>query len=219
MNGFAVAQDRDAVADGAQFLQAVRDINHAQAAIPQSAHDAEYFLRLRAGQRRCRLVEDDQARSLLNGSANLDQLLPRGTELSHAPLGIQGKLVARDEIGRAPHHLTAVHPPQRKPFFAAQKNVFGHGEMRRQQRFLVHHGDPVRGRFRRVAEAHRLAAPQHFAAVGGLQAGDNLHQRGFAGAVLPHQQMNLAAVDRKVSPAQRDHAAESFFDSLQIEKH
>ncbi len=48
MDGGAVAQDGHTVADGAQFFEAMGDIDHADAACAQGADDAEDFFGLRA---------------------------------------------------------------------------------------------------------------------------------------------------------------------------
>ncbi len=43
----AIPQDGDAVADGAQLLQAMRDVDDAHPALAQRPHDAEYLLGFR----------------------------------------------------------------------------------------------------------------------------------------------------------------------------
>jgi hypothetical protein len=64
-----------------------------------------------------------------------------------------------------------------------------------------------------------LTAPGKLATVAFQHPCNDLHQRGLTGAILTHQQMNFAGLDVEVASAQRDYAAESFLDSIQLEKH
>ena len=49
--------------------------------------------------------------------------------------------------------------------------------------------------------------------------GDDLHERGFAGAVLAEQQMNFARVDREIPVAERGDTAKAFLNFLEFEQH
>ena len=97
----AVAQDGDAVAHRAQLLQPMGNVDDAHAALPQRAHDAEDLLGFGAGERGGGLVEDQQAGAVLDGAADLHQLLAGGAELFHAPVGLERETVLLDEALRA----------------------------------------------------------------------------------------------------------------------
>ena len=86
MHPLAIAEDRDAVAHGTQFIQTVGDVNHARTALAQFANNAENFFRLGLRERRRRLVERSGGRNRLNGAADLDQLLLRRAELLNDPV-------------------------------------------------------------------------------------------------------------------------------------
>ena len=61
---------------------------------------------------------------------------------------------------------------------------------------LVDHGDAqVEGRFRRV-DMHQPAVYQHMTLFRQIKPGEDVHQRGFAGAVFPQQGMNLTLIAR-----------------------
>ena len=81
----------------------------------------------------------------------------------------------------------------------------------------MHHGDAGR-----TGVAHRsepgLPAVQH-ETPGEIRvhAGDDLHQRAFARAVLADETMDLAGGKREVDPAKRLDTAEGFRDPLQFE--
>src|SRR5271165_734532 len=83
----------------------------------------------------------------------------------------------------------------------------------------MHHRDSICGRFGRVAKAGGLAVPKHCAAVSRLEAGDDLHQGGFSGAVFAHQEMDFAGIDGEISFAESDDAAEAFLNAFQFKQH
>jgi len=51
-----------------------------------------------------------------------------------------------------------------------------------------------------------------------VHAGDDLHQRAFAGAILTDETMDLADLQRKIDGAQSLHAAERFGDAGEFEQ-
>jgi hypothetical protein len=159
VHGGAVAQHGDAVADGAQFVHAVRYINDAHAAGFEIAHDAEDLLRFGIGQRRGGLVEDQQARAVLNGAADLDQLAAGGAEAVDARFGIERKTVLLDEAARFVDDRAAIHPAEGAAIFAPEKNVLRDGHVRREQRLLVHHRDADGGGF--GGRAQETSLPFH----------------------------------------------------------
>jgi hypothetical protein len=55
------------------------------------------------------------------------------------------------------------------------------------------------------------------AGVARIRAGEDLHERGLAGAVLADQPDDLAARHRQVDPAQGVHPGKPFVDAAQVE--
>ena len=51
-----------------------------------------------------------------------------------------------------------------------------------------------------------LAIPQHLAGVRRIHAGQDLHERGFAGAILTQQQVRFPSRDGKIPVGERLHA-------------
>ncbi len=74
----------------------------------------------------------------------------------------------------------------------------------------MHHADPGRECVARRGEVLRAPAEPHRARVFGVDAGDDLHQRRFAGAVLADQAVDFAGCEGEIHPAQRRDAAERF---------
>src|SRR6202011_1029640 len=50
------------------------------------------------------------------------------------------------------------------------------------------------------------------AGIGGVDAGDDLHQGRLAGAVLAHQRMHMSALETELNVVEREHAGKGFAD-------
>src|SRR6185312_10627901 len=88
---------------------------------------------------------------------------------------------------------------------------------RRDAELLMHHGDAGGMRIAGGAEPSFLSVQQQAAGEFRMQAGDDLHQRAFARAVLADETVDLAGGEREVDPAQRLDAAEGLADPLEFE--
>ena len=75
--------------------------------------------------------------------------------------------------------------------------------------FLEDRGDAGGLRGARIVKADGLALQQHFAGVRREHAGEDVHERRLAGAVLAEQRVDLAALEVEIDAAQRLHAAEA----------
>lgn len=83
----------------------------------------------------------------------------------------------------------------------------------------MHHGDAHRGGVSRAGETGGLVLPEERAAVGLIDAGDDLHKRRFACAVFAHQEMDLAGLYVEIAGAKGGDAAEALFNLLKLEQH
>ena len=102
---------------------------------------------------------------MLDGAADLHHLLPRGTEPSTRHSASQRKAVLLDQPAGILEASAAVHPAQRQRVLTAEEDVLRHAQMRRQQRFLVHHGDADPRGLGGFPEMNFAAVPQHAAGV------------------------------------------------------
>ena len=85
--------------------------------------------------------------------------------------------------------------------------------MRREQRLLMHHGDADGGGLEPEVESTGLRPSQSISPPSrSIHAGDDFHQRGFAGAIFAHEQVDLAGVDFQVAVAQSSDAAEALLN-------
>ncbi len=156
-----------------------------------------------------RFVEDEHLRAA-GQQPHQFQLLPLAhREGVDAGVDVQLEAVARGQplqlgAGGAVVEAQAVVAPQQV--------VVDHAEGGHVQRVLVEHPDALGQRVGRGMEGHRLAIQQDIAAGGRLIAGENLHQRALARAVLPHQGINLARLQHHVDAVVGLHRTEVLAD-------
>lgn len=134
-----------------------------------------------------------------DGAADFNQLLAGGAELFHAPIGVEGEPVFLNELAGFVQHAGAIDPAEGEAVFASEEDVFGDGEMGSEKRFLMHHGDAAGGSIGGLGETDFPALPQHVAAVGPVQAGDDFHEGGLPRPVFAEEQMHLTRGHRQVS--------------------
>ena len=107
---------------------------------------------------------------------------------------------------RSGGHLGAVD--ERAAAGLAQREQVGeHVEVGEDVELLRHDRDAVADRLGGGAEVDFLVVEADRAGVGGERAGDDLHQRRLAGAVLTQESVHGAGADREVRAGQRDDAA------------
>src|SRR5690606_21828917 len=97
-----------------------------------------------------------------------------------------------------------------------EHDVFGHREHRDQHEVLVHHADAGRDAVAWPAEADWLAVDQDLALVGPIEAGEDVHHRRLAGAVLAEQAEHLAGADLQVDAGIGDVFTETLGDAAKL---
>ncbi len=102
---------------------------------------------------------------------------------------------------------------------ARGEDVLGDRQIAEQVELLEHDADAARHRVARRGERHLLAVEQDPAVRRLLDAGDDLHQRRLAGAVLADQHVDRAAPDLEVRALHGDRAGIDLRDVLQLEDH
>src|SRR3954449_6176130 len=88
----------------------------------------------------------------------------------------------------------------------AEHEVLGDAQVRGERELLVDHGDPQLLGVARAVEAHLLALQLDVAVVPALGLGEQLHQRGLAGAVLAGHGVHLAPAHLEVDAVDRGDA-------------
>ena len=125
----------------------------------------------------------------------------------------------RRDVAQAGKHLarflpdfSIVHPEGTPPVRRCHEDVLGHRHVAAKRDLLVHETDAKRLSLLGRADLGQLAADADFAAVGRQDAVDDVHQGGFAGAILARQGMHLACAQHEVDILQGLHRSECLAD-------
>ena len=212
-----VAHDGDAIGDARHFLEPVRNIDDADAARGDLAHDDEKPLHFGGGERRRRLVHDEDLRCVGQRLGDGDDLPASDRKLAHGLVDADVLADDAEPLDRLPAHRRAVENPAAGEL-APEEQIGGDVQARHEVELLENrrHARGLGGA--RIVEADGLAVEQHLAGVRGKDAGENVHQRRLAGAVLTEQRMNLAPLEVEIDAAQSLDAAEMLGDAAHDEQ-
>ena len=188
----------------------MRDVDDADAARGDLAHDLEQPFDFGRGQRRGRLVHDEDARGI-------GQRLGDGDDLAPADRQFADRLIDVDVDADGLEPLRAARR------IAARSSTPARVSSRPRKRLAVTSRPGTRSSSWKIVatpaacaargSAKRTGAvDQHLAGVRLDHAREHVHQRRLAGAVLAEQRMDLAAVEIEVDAAQRLDAAETLDD-------
>ena len=215
----AVAHDGHPIGDLPQLLKAMRDVDDAHALRAESADDAEELVDLRVGQGGRRLVHDEDGGVQREGLGDLDHLLLRDLEVADLGARVEPQVEPVDELGGQRDLLLLVHHEgEAAPRLAAHVDVLGDGEVRSQHELLVDHAEAQVAAGSRVRDVHLLALERDGAGILAVDAGQDLHERGLAGAVLADEGMHLAGAQLELGVHQGLDAGEVLVDALHADQ-
>jgi hypothetical protein len=213
----AVRQHRHAVSDPGDLVQAMRDVDHADAVRAEPPDDAEQRLDLVVVEDRGGLVHDEQADPLGQGARDRDDLLAGGPQRSHERVGRYARVVEpREQRGGLAPHAPAVEQPTPVEL-VAEEDALRHGQVLDEVELLVDRGDAARERSARLALRQRLAVDPDLALRRRDRAGHALDQRRLARAVGPEHAVDLARPHVEVDAVQGAHARVLLGDAADLE--
>ena len=192
-----VAEHRHLVGDLEHLFDAVADEEDRDALVAQVADQLEELGDLVRRERGGRLVHDEHADVERDRLGDLDRLLRGERQAARRAAHVDRDAeLGEDRLGFAEHlspadHLAAI--------LVADEDVLGDVQVGKEQRFLIDRGDAEALRLGGAADRDRLAGEQDLAAIGLVDAGDDLDQRRFAGAVLAEQRMDFAGIERRAT--------------------
>ncbi len=212
-DALAVLEDGDAVAQVEDLAEPVGDVQDRHALVAEALDEAVEQFDLGVGQGGGGLVHADEVGALGHGLGDLDDLLAGDRER----LGLRGGGEVVDaevgqERGGALGHGAAVDQAA-SPRLAPEVDVLGDAELGQEVELLEDGGDPGVLGLEGVGEGDGAAAQLDGAGVGGVDAGEDLHQGGLAGAVLPHHGVDLSRLDHEVHRAEHRDAEEGLVDA------
>jgi hypothetical protein len=180
----------------------MRDVDQGQPALPQALQDREQVIGLRVRERRGGLVQGQDAALEDERARYLDELaVGRGQGL-HGRVRRHAEVQAGQQLARPLAHGALLKAPATPDDLAPGEDVRGDAQVREREQLLVDDADPARERVPRSVHPQALAVQAQLALVGRDAAGQDAEERGLAGAVLPHDRVRLAVLDRERDAAQ-----------------
>ena len=167
----------------------------------------EQLVDLLRGEDRRRLVHDQDPRTAVEQLQDLDALLLTDRQLPDlgARIDPQAEL-----FGELAHLRLGPAGPQQEPRrVQPEDHVLGDGLRRHEREVLMDHADPGRDRIARRVERDRATVEQDLAAVRTVQAGEDVHERALARAVLAQHGMDLADAQVEGDPVVGEDAREA----------
>ncbi|OPZ14860.1 MAG: hypothetical protein BWZ10_01827 [candidate division BRC1 bacterium ADurb.BinA364] len=213
---FSGAQNGDPIAYARHFVQFVRNEDDRAARGAQRAHCLEQIVDFGWGQNGRRFVQNQRARAADQRLEQFDALLLADGQRLDALCRVDPDMEAFGGGGRRGKGLAFAKPGAAQAGDAhAQEQVFGDGQSGREHEMLVHHADAQRHGFGGRMDPRRRAEDFDFAGVHPEHPEQDVHQRGFAGAVFSQQGVDFALGQLEMDAAQRLHGAEGFSYAFQ----
>ena len=164
LDALTVAQDGHPVGEGQDLLQAVGNVDAGDATSLEPAQDAHQQLGLRLGERRRRLVEEQDAGVLGQGLDDLHELLLADPEVGDGVRRIEVDVVVLEQaLGLSIGSMPVDQPAPGR--LGAQEEVLGHRHLGHQGQLLVDHRDARGLSVVDSRKARRLTFDAHLALV------------------------------------------------------
>ncbi len=212
-NDAAEAQDRRAVAERADLVELVRDIEDRHAFGFELPQRSEQLIHLLRREHRGRFVHDEELGVLQQAAHDLDALADAHGQVADHPVRVERQAVfgadGPDPLGQFAPRWRRLH---------AERDVLGDTHRLEEREMLEHHRDAGRTCRDRALRRIGRAVERHGAAVGSDKPVDHLDEGRLAGTVFAQQGMDLAAVDVEVDGIIGLHAGIGFRDVADIEE-
>ena len=189
------------------------DEDDAEALVLQLAEVAEQLVDLVRDEDGRGLVEDDDLCAAVEDLEDLDALARADPEVLNQAVGLDAEAVG---VGDA-LDLRARHGPDAVPLLRAEDDVLEHRQVVGEHEVLEDHADADLDRVRGRVQGDLRAVDLDGAGVRRLDAVQDLHQRGLAGAVLSDDRVDGASTDVDVDVVVGDHAGEPLADAAQAD--
>jgi len=214
LNRPPAAHHGDAVGEALHVTHLVSDQNHRRPLPCKGAHGFQQTLGFLIGEYRRRLIEDQDPRASQQHLENFHPLLlghrQRLGDLARVDGETQLCRLVADPLfqSRQPLPVAARESMITGPHWQPQLDVLSHGKGLHQLEMLVNHADVVATSIPRAAQAHRVVIDQQRSAFRCVEAGGDVHQRGFARAVLAEQRVHFAPLGGEIRLGQGHEAVE-----------
>ncbi len=218
-DGPAVLEDGDPVADAADLLQAVRDVDDGDTVGGEVGDDAEEVVDLVRVERGGRLVHHDQPYVVRERPRHGHDLLLRRRQVPDQPPGVDlGMAEPLEQRGRRRLGRPSPYDEAGGRRFVAEVDVLGDRQVLHQVEFLVDGGDAQAHGGDGRAQGDVLPAPADGAGVGLVGAGQHLDEGGLPGAVLAEEAVHLTGLDLEVDAVEGPDSGERLGDAGHAEQ-
>ena len=212
-----VPEHRDPIGQPVHILQPVGDEEDGFPLIPELLSDSVELLAFPLGKGRRGLVHNYDFRIGGNRLGYLYDLLLGNAQAAHFRLGVDVGTQAAQKLRRRLVHVLPVDEAQLVALHVTDEDVLRHGQLGIGGAVLIDGGDPAGSGIAGAAEEDLLSLDEYPALVRHVHTGDDLDQRGFSGAVFPHQCVNLAFSQLKLHIVQGRNTGESLGDVFQFQ--
>ena len=199
----------------------VRDVDDRHAPRGQPPDRREELVDLAGGERRGRLVHDQQPRVAVESALATSTICCCAMPRPRTGAAGSMRTPSSSSSSRAPRARARPRStkPKRVRGSRAQEDVLGRAELRHQVELLVDDADAERLRVR-AGPRSRRARPSSAISPASLpmRPAEDLHQRGLARAVLAEQDVDLARRDLEVDAVERHHAGEGLADPAHAQR-
>ena len=197
----AVAHDGQVVADLEYFGEIVRDQDEADALRRKLPDEAQCDANLRFGQRRRRLVQDQDPRLEAYRLDDLHHLLEVVCKRADGLVRVDRDFIFLEQALRRRAHGLAANDPEAVGRLVVEQQILGHAHRLNEIDVLMHGDDALLQGLLGAGEPHRPAVELDRSPIRRVHAGDDLGERRFAGAVLTDEAANATRRDREIDAA------------------
>ncbi|CAH0306222.1 hypothetical protein SRABI128_04345 [Microbacterium sp. Bi128] len=204
----AVPHHGDAVAQVKDFVETVRNEEDAGPAVPEAPGHGEQPFHLDAAEGCRGLVHHQDFGVQRNGLGDFNDLLVRDGQAFGDAGRVDRNAEPLEQLARLPYHGRFADEPEAALGLAADENVLRDAQVGEERGFLVDDRDSGVLALGNIAELDALACHLEVAGIGVVQACEDFHQSGLAGAVLADECVDFAGLDVDGAVGQGDHRAE-----------
>ena len=218
-HGHAVPQHHVAVADLHHLAQLVGNEDHAYVLLFQRAQHIKNALDLGIGQGRGGFVHDDNGGFHHQRAGDFDDLLVAGVQGAYQGRGVDIDVHAGKKLPGEAQLLFVIDDVGVFFDLPANEHVFVYRQIVDQVQLLMDKGDARVQGLGGGMEGDGLAVQDDLSLVGLQYAAQDVHQRGFAGAVVAQQRADFSCLQAEIHLPQHVVGAEGFDDSLHGKVH
>ena len=213
----SLAHHRDPVGHRHDLPQLVGDQDDRLPLFLQPAQDPEEVIGLLRGECAGRFVQNQDFGPAVQRLQDLHPLLQAHRQVAHHRVRRHFERIVLRELRQHPTRALLPGDEQRS-VLRPENQVLDHGEGVHQHEVLVDHADARRNGAFAVPDGHRPPGDPDLTPIGPVEAVQDAHQGGFAGAVLADNSVNGAALDRETHVPVRVDAPETLVDPDKLDR-